>query len=53
LESRADIEAAFAYDIIKALVAVKESRSAESENERTALAKCLAEVLPIHLPLCD
>ena len=28
-----------------------ESRSAESEKERTALAKCFAEVLPIHLDL--
>jgi len=36
-----------------ALVSVKESRSEESEKERTALAKCLAdsEVLPIHLDL--
>lgn len=41
----------FAYDTIEALVAVQESRSAESEKERTALAKCLAEVLPIHLEL--
>jgi hypothetical protein len=41
----------FAYDTIKALAAVKGSRSAESEKERTALAKCLAEVLPIHLDL--
>jgi hypothetical protein len=41
----------FPYDTIKALVSVKESRSAESEKERTALAKCLAEVLPIHLSL--
>jgi len=39
----------FAYDTIKALLSVQESRSAESEKERTALAKCLAEVLPIHL----
>ena len=39
----------FAYDTIQALVSVKESRSAESEKERKALAKCLAEVLPIHL----
>jgi hypothetical protein len=30
---------------------VKESMSAESEKERTALAKCFAEVLPIHLDL--
>jgi len=52
LESREEgIEAVFAYDIIEALVAVKESRSAESENEKIALAKCLAEVLPIHLNL--
>ena len=41
----------FAYDTIKALLSVQESRSAESEKERTALAKCLAEVLPIHLDL--
>ena len=41
----------FAYDTIKALISVKESRSAESEKERMALAKCLAEVLPIHLDL--
>ena len=41
----------FSYDTIKALVSVKESRSAETEKERTALAKCLAEVLPIHLSL--
>jgi len=41
----------FAYDTIKALVSVKESRSVESENEKMALAKCLAEVLPIHLDL--
>jgi hypothetical protein len=41
----------FAYDTIKSLVSVKESRSAESEKEWTALAKCLAEVLPIHLDL--
>jgi len=41
----------FAYDTIEALVSVKESRSAESEKERTALAKCLAEVLPTHLDL--
>ena len=41
----------FTYDTIKALVAVKGTRSAESEKERTALAKCLAEVLPIHLNL--
>ena len=41
----------FPYDTIKALVSVKESRSAESEKEKTALAKCLAEVLPIHLDL--
>ena len=41
----------FAYDTIKALVSLKESRSAESEKERKALAKCLAEVLPIHLDL--
>jgi len=39
----------FAYDTIKALLSVQESRSAESEKERMALAKCLAEVLPIHL----
>ena len=39
----------FAYDTIKALLSVQESRCAESEKERTALAKCLAEVLPIHL----
>ncbi len=52
LESRREgLEAVFAYDTIKALVSVKESRSAESEKERTALAKCLAEVLPIHLDL--
>ena len=38
----------FASDTIKALLSVQESRSAESEKERTALAKCLAEVLPIH-----
>jgi hypothetical protein len=47
--SRPNHEAVFSYDTIEALVAVKESRSAESEKERTALAKCLAEVLPIHL----
>jgi len=41
----------FAYDNIKALDSVKESRSAENEMERTALAKCLAQVLPIHLHL--
>ena len=41
----------FAYDTIQALKSVKESQSAESEKERTALAKCLAEVLPIHLDL--
>jgi len=41
----------FAYDTIEALVSVKESRSVESENEKMALAKCLAEVLPIHLDL--
>ena len=41
----------FAYDTIKALLSVQESRSAESEKETTALAKCLAEVLPIHLDL--
>lgn len=52
MESRREgLEAVFAYDTIKALVSVKESRSAESEKERTALAKCLAEVLPIHLDL--
>jgi hypothetical protein len=52
LESRPKrLEAIFAYDTIMALVSVKESRSAESEKERTALAKCLAEVLPIHLDL--
>jgi hypothetical protein len=28
-----------------------QSRCAESEKEKTALAKCLAEVLPIHLDL--
>ena len=39
----------FASDTIKALVSIKESRSAETEKERTALATCLAEVLPIHL----
>ena len=39
----------FAHDIITALVSVKESKFAESEKERTALAKCLAEVLPIYL----
>ena len=49
LVSRPDHEMVFSYDTIEALVAVKESRSAESEKERTALAKCLAEVLPIHL----
>ena len=38
----------FASDTIKALRLVQESRSAESEKERTALAKCLAEVLPTH-----
>ncbi|KAF8350972.1 hypothetical protein F5887DRAFT_1093592, partial [Amanita rubescens] len=36
-----DLEMVFAYDAIKALVSVKESRSAEGEKERTALAKCL------------
>lgn len=41
----------FTYDTIEALVSVQESRSAESEKERTALAKCFAEVLPIHLDL--
>ena len=41
----------FAYDNIKALDSVKESRSAEIEIERMALAKCLAQVLPIHLDL--
>ena len=41
----------FAYDTIKALLSVQESRSAESEKESMALAKCLAEVLPIHLDL--
>ena len=41
----------FAYDTIEALVSVMESRSAESEKERTALEKCFAEVLPIHLDL--
>jgi Family of unknown function (DUF6535) len=41
----------FAYDTIEALFSVKESRSAESEKERTSLAKCFAEVLPIHLDL--
>ena len=53
LASNAEIAAQepFAYDIIKALASVKESRSAESEKERKALAKCLAEVLPIHLEL--
>ena len=53
LESNPGITAPkpFAYDIIKALISVKESRSAESEKERKALAKCLAEVLPIHLDL--
>jgi hypothetical protein len=45
------LEQVFAYDTIKALVSVKESRSAESEKERMALAKCLAEVLPIYLSL--
>jgi len=35
----------------KALVVVKGTRSAESEKERTALAKCLAKVLPIHFGL--
>ena len=50
LESRPEgLETVFTYDTIMALVSVKESRSAESEKERTALAKCLAEVLPIHL----
>ena len=44
-------ETVFAYDTIKALVSVKESGSAESEKERTALAKCLADVLPIFLGL--
>jgi len=43
------LKAVFAYDTIEALVSVKESRSAESEKERTALAKCLAEVLPTYL----
>ncbi|KAF8335573.1 hypothetical protein F5887DRAFT_1251225 [Amanita rubescens] len=43
------IDSPVAYDTIKALDSVKESRSAESEKERTALAKCLAEVLPIYL----
>jgi len=52
LVSRPDgLETVFAYDTIKALVSVKESKSAESEKERTALAECLAEVLPIHLDL--
>jgi Family of unknown function (DUF6535) len=41
----------FQYDTIEALVSVQESRSAESERERTALAKCFAKVLPIHLDL--
>jgi len=41
----------FAYDTIEAPVSVKASRSAESEKERTALAKCFAEFLPIHLDL--
>jgi len=44
-------EAVFAYDTIEALISIKESRSAESEKERTALAKCLAEVLPVYLGL--
>lgn len=43
----------FAYDTIEALVSVRESRSAESEKERTAWAKCFAEVLPIHLLQLD
>jgi hypothetical protein len=41
----------FEYDAIQALFSVKKSRSAESEKERTSLAKCLAEVLPLHLGL--
>jgi hypothetical protein len=39
----------FQYDTINALLSVKKSRTAESEKERTALAKCLAEALPFHL----
>ncbi|PPQ85215.1 hypothetical protein CVT25_010085, partial [Psilocybe cyanescens] len=41
----------FSYDTIMALCSVKESRAAESEKEKMALAQCLAEVLPIHLSL--
>lgn len=44
-----DAQSPFQYDTINALLLVKESRSAESEKERTALANCLAEVLPFHL----
>ena len=53
LESNPGITAPkpFAYDTIEALVSLKESQSAESDKERKALAKCLAEVLPIHLDL--
>lgn len=41
----------FAYDTIKALVEMKETGLAENKEEKMALAKCLAEVLPNHLDL--